>query len=154
MAIDVFPTVARLIGAPLPDHAIDGLDIWSLLSDPSRATSPHEALFFYYHKNHLEALRAGRWKLHLPHSYRTMEGRELGSGGTPGKYNYQARVGLELYDLENDVGESRDLAASRPEKVAELLDLVEAQRARLGDALTKTAGDPFELRAAGRVEEL
>jgi len=154
MAIDVFPTVARLIGAPLPDHAIDGLDIWSLLSDPSRATSPHEALFFYYHKNHLEALRAGRWKLHLPHSYRTMEGRELGSGGTPGKYNYQARVGLELYDLENDVGESRDLAASRHEKVAELLDLVEAQRARLGDALTKTAGDPFELRAAGRVEEL
>ncbi|HEX4646812.1 MAG TPA: sulfatase, partial [Verrucomicrobiae bacterium] len=30
MTIDIFPTVAKLIGAELPKHKIDGLDVWPL----------------------------------------------------------------------------------------------------------------------------
>ena len=153
MTIDVFPTVARLLDAQLPAHPIDGLDIWPLLSGEPGAKSPHEALFFYYHKNHLEAVRSGRWKLHLPHGYRTMKDRELGSGGIPGKYDYSARTGLELYDLVADIGESQDVAADHPEVVERLLALVERERATLGDALTKREGDPNEVRPPGRVEQ-
>jgi len=147
MTIDLLPTVAGLVGAPLPEREIDGHDIWPVLTEG--AASPHEALFFWYHGGNLEALRAGRWKLHFPHKYRTMKGRELGAGGIPGKYDYGARTGLELYDLEADEGETTDVSAAHPEVMARLAGLADAMRARLGDRLTKTKGT--ESRAPGRL---
>lgn len=151
MTIDVLPTVARLIGAELPERKIDGLDIWPLLSGEEGAKSPHEALFFYYHENHLEAMRSGRWKLHFPHKFRTMEGQTPGEGGIPGKYSYQARTGLELYDLQKDIGEQRDVAAKHPEVVERLSKLADEMRAELGDQLTEVKGSGN--REPGRVAE-
>lgn len=149
MTIDLLPTIAGLVGAPLPERSIDGQDIWPILAGTRGAESPHEALFFWYHGGDLEAMRAGRWKLHFPHKYRTMQGRELGSGGIPGKYNHGARTGLELYDLEADIGEAVDLAAAEPEVVARLTAMADRMRGRLGDRLTKTKGQ--ENRQPGRL---
>jgi hypothetical protein len=101
------------------------------------AWSPHRAYFFYYHRNDLEALRSGRWKLHLPHGYRTMQGRQPGTGGSPGKYDHTVKTGIELYDLETDVGETTNVAAEHPDVIQRLLELVETMRADLGDNLTK-----------------
>jgi arylsulfatase A len=148
MTLDLLPTVAGLVGAPLPELPIDGLDIWPVLSGVPGARSPHEALLFWYHQGDLEALRSGRWKLHFPHGYRTMAGRELGRGGLPGKYDYGARTGLELYDLESDIGETTDLAADRPAVVRRLTALADAMRTRLGDRSSGVVGT--EVRAAGR----
>ncbi len=148
MTIDLLPTIAGLVDAAPPDLSIDGLDVWPILSGTPGATSPHEALFFWYHRGDLEAVRGGRWKLHFPHGYRTMRGRELGSGGIPGKYDYKARTGLELYDLVADREESRDLAAERPEVVARLTALADTMRARLGDRLTDIEGN--ETRPPGK----
>ncbi|MDY7109006.1 MAG: DUF6807 family protein, partial [Planctomycetota bacterium] len=149
MTIDIFPTVAELIGAPLPDHVIDGKSILTLMTAADGVRSPHEALFFYYHRNDLEAMRSGRWKLHFPHRYRSMEGREPGRGGTPGKYDYSRRTGLELYDLSADIGESKNVADAHPDVVERLVRLAEAMRADLGDALTNTA--PTGAREPGRL---
>jgi arylsulfatase A-like enzyme len=140
MTIDIFPTVAALIGAELPARAIDGRDARALLLGTPGATSPHEAYFFYYHRNDLEAMRSGRWKLHFPHKYRSMEGRDPGSGGTPGKYDWDRRTDLELYDLHTDVAESRNISADHPEVVARLIALAEAMRCELGDSLTGVEG--------------
>jgi arylsulfatase A len=150
MTIDVFPTVAELIGAGLPGHVIDGRSILALMAGQDGARSPHEALFFYYHRNDLEAMRSGRWKLHFPHGYRSMEGREPGHGGTPGKYDYDRRTGLELYDLSVDVGESENVADEHPEVVRRLLELADTMRADLGDALT--GAEPTGARGPGRLE--
>ena len=63
--MDFYPTLANLAGAALPDdRIIDGKDIGPLLSGQESASSEHEA-FFYYKRNSIEAVRAGRWKLHL-----------------------------------------------------------------------------------------
>jgi arylsulfatase A-like enzyme len=140
MTIDVLPTLAGLIGAELPERPIDGRDIWPLLAGRPGASSPHEALFFYYHRNDLEAMRSGRWKLHFPHAYRSMAGREPGSGGQPGEYDYGAQIGLALFDLETDTGEERDVAAEHPEVVERLSRLADAIRAELGDDLTGVEG--------------
>lgn len=148
MTIDLLPTIAGLIGAPLPEKRIDGLNIWPLMSGRPDAKSPHEALLFYYNQNDLEAIRSGRWKLQLPHSYRTLAG-EPGRDGKPGPYK-QIRCGLELYDLEADPGEEHDVAADNPEVVNRLQTLVEKARADLGDGLTKREGSGR--RPAGRVE--
>ncbi len=139
MSIDVLPTIAGLIGAELPSAPIDGLDIWPLLSVPRDGRAPHEALFFYNRGNDLEALRSGRWKLHFPHGYCSMNGRELGRGGLPGEYDYGVRTELELYDLQLDPGESRNVAEENPAVVERLRALADAMRADLGDAL---AGRP------------
>jgi arylsulfatase A-like enzyme len=151
MTIDLLPTVAGLIGAELPKRTIDGVDAWPLLAGDPGARSPQEAYFFYYHQNHLEAMRSGPWKLHFPHGYRSMVGQTPGTGGTPGKYDHGVKTGLELYNLEEDISESRDVAADNPEVVARLSALADGMRARLGDKLTKIKGT--ENREPGRVSK-
>ena len=131
MTIDILPTVAHLMGAQLPDHKIDGRNIWPLIVGEPGATSPHEAYYFYYGQQ-LQAIRSGKWKLHFPHGYRTLNGRPGGTGGTPVSYD-QAQIGLALFDLEQDMGETTDVANEHPEVVARLSQLAEAMRKELGD---------------------
>jgi arylsulfatase A-like enzyme len=118
MTIDILPTVARLIGARLPAHPIDGLDIRSLMTGKEGARSPHDALYFYWNEN-LEAVRSGRWKMHLPHPYRTLGGKEGGKGGQPVKYE-DASTKLALFDLVKDPGERQDVSAEHADVVARL----------------------------------
>ena len=97
--------------------------------------SPHQAYFFYNRRNELHALRSGRWKLHLPHMYWTLGGREPGRGGTPARYDY-VETELGLYDLQGDIGETSNVAGEHPEIVEKLLGLAERARKDMGDSLT------------------
>lgn len=129
--MDLLPTIARLAGAHAPtDRTIDGHDISDLLRGRHGAKSPTKALYHYVH-THLQAVRAGRWKLHLP--------RPAQPPWTP---NWRRHIPPSdvieitsplLYDLEADVGETRDLSAKQPEVVARLLGLAEAARKSIGD---------------------
>lgn len=139
MTIDILPTVAHLIGAKLPDHKIDGLNAWEVISGTPGSKSPHEALFFYYHGNDLEGVRSGDWKLYFPHNYRTLAGREGGKGGTPTPYE-NGKTGLELYNLKNDPSERTNVADKHPQVVKRLQKLADQMRQDLGDSLTKTKG--------------
>ena len=121
MTIDLLPTIANRIGADLPKHRIDGKDIWSLFVSDGK--SPHEAYYFYY-GNQLQAVRKGKWKLHFPHGYRTMAGKPGGTGGIPTNYT-QAKIGLSLFDLDSDIGETRDLKDKFPEITNQLKSLGE-----------------------------
>lgn len=136
MNIDLLPTLANLIGAELPKHAIDGLDIWPLLAGEPGAKNPHEGYWYYYKQNELQAVSQGAWKLILPHQYRTLDGKPGGDGGTPVPYA-QAKSEVELYDLSEDYGESQNVADQHPEVVEKLLAFAEKARAELGDSLKK-----------------
>ena len=149
MTIDVFPTLAQVIGADLPDRTIDGKSIWGLMSGET-TISPQEAYYFYYRRNELHAIRSGKWKLHFPHTYRSMIGREPGRDGIPGIYDNSREIGRALYDLETDISESRDVSDRFPEVVERLSRLADQKRAELGDALTGVEGTG--LRAPGRIE--
>jgi arylsulfatase A-like enzyme len=142
MTIDLFPTIARLIHADLPRHTIDGLDVWPILSGKRGAKNPHTAYWYYFGANQLEAVVSGdgRWKLQLPHTYRTLGGRPGGRDGTPAKYEQRKIEQAELYDLVNDVSETTNVAAQHPEIVKRLEAEAEKARAELGDSLTKRQG--------------
>lgn len=148
MTIDLLPTFAHLVGAKLPAHAIDGRNIWPLIAAEPGAKSPHEAYYFYWGR-HLEAVRMGRWKLHFPHAYRTLGGRPGGTGGVPVRYE-QAKIGLSLFDMEQDPGEMQDVAAAHPDVVAQIRRLADQMRAELGDSATKQQG--AGVREPGRLE--
>lgn len=139
MNIDLLPTIAKLTGAKLPDHKIDGLDIWPLFAGDPGAKNPHEAYFFYYGQNELQAVRSGDWKLFFPHTARTMNGQAPGSDGIPGKYR-PLPVGHELYNLRDDIGETKDVAAGNPGIVKRLEALAEQAREDMGDKLTRRIG--------------
>ena len=128
MTIDILPTISHLIGAKLPKHRIDGKNIWPLFTG-DKAKSPHKAYYFYY-GNQLQAVRAGKWKLHFPHGYRTMAGQPGGKGGIPTNYS-QAKIGLSLFDLEKDIGETTDLKDRYPNIMEDLSNLGKAFHANL-----------------------
>ncbi len=148
--IDILPTLADILGIELPeDRIIDGKSILPLLEGKPGAKSPHEFYAMYYGRE-LHAVRSGKWKLHFPHSYRTLAGAEGRDDGFPVPYS-QARTGLELYDLENDIGEANDVADEHPEVVARLKQYAEQLREDLGDSLQKRRGR--NVREPGRLTD-
>ena len=150
MTIDLFPTVAALVEAELPEHRIDGKNIWPLMEGTPGARGPQEAYFFYYNGNDLLAVRSGDWKLVVPHEYRTLNGKPGGTNGIPTKY-VNVKTELALFNLEKDPGETKNVAKDNPEVVERLQELMEKMRVDLGDDLTKTpaAGN----REPGRINE-
>ena len=142
MTIDLFPTIAALTKTKLPAHAIDGLDAWPILSGARGAKNPHEGYAFYYERNQLQAVTTGdgRWKLHFPRTYRTLGGKPGRTDGTPIKYENVQLERAQLFDLQNDPGETTDVLAAQPAVVAQLETFAEKIRVDLGDALTKREG--------------
>ncbi len=135
-SIDLLPTIAQITGAPLPERKIDGLDIWPLMAGEPGAKTPHD-VFYYYFGTHLQAVRSGKWKLHFPHDYGIVA--VPGSGGRNGERG-TAEIGLSLFNLEKDEGETTDVAKEYPEVVDRLKKLAEEMRKDLGDSGTQRPG--------------
>ena len=168
-SIDLLPTIAKLVGAPLPKHPLDGLDVWPILSGQPDARTPHESLLFFS-GDELQAIRSGDWKLHFAHDYLTVAGppgragkpanfvnmqpksiEESGIRGIASRHGYEVRrLEQSLFNLKDDPGESRDVAKQSPDVVRRLEALAEKARADLGDSLTNRRG--AGIRVAGRVE--
>jgi len=120
---DVLPTFVSLAGGkPRDDVKIDGKDISPLLLGKT-TESPHEA-WFYYNGRRLKAVRCGPWKLAL-------HGQSLGMG--IGNQPEEVKRGGRLYNLDEDIGETTDVADEHPEVVARLKKLAEAMAADIGD---------------------
>ncbi|MEY4816193.1 MAG: Arylsulfatase [Verrucomicrobiota bacterium] len=135
--LDLLPTIAKLAGATAPaDRIIDGHDIRPLLHGMAGATSPTEA-FYYYAHTRLEAVRSGRWKLHLSRP----EDERWSVFGAPAETAALAEP--LLFDLEADIGERTNVAAQNPQVVARLLALAEKARADIGDFDRVGAGARF-----------
>ncbi len=121
--MDLLPTLGKLAGAALPKQTIDGHDIRPLLFESPCADSPwDEDGFFYYRMDQLQAVRCGPWKLYLPLKDKY---QSLGRKTEPSK--------AELYDVRNDVGETREVSAEHPQVVKQLLALADKARKELGD---------------------
>jgi len=119
-AMDLFPTIAAITGALPPPWPIDGRSILPILEGASEATAPPEAVYFYYYLGaELQAVRNGRWKLHLAHSYKTSPAP--GADGARGSEEYKD-IPVSLFDLDADPGEATNVAAQYPDLVTQLTD--------------------------------
>jgi arylsulfatase A len=142
MTIDLLPTIASYVGAELPSHKIDGLNVLPILKNEKNAINPHAAYFFWYERAQLQSVLSGdgRWKLQLPHTYRTLNGRPGGKDGVPVRYSDVKLLQPELYDLQQDLGERVNVTAEQGDIVERLLSLAEGAREELGDSITGREG--------------
>jgi len=119
-AVDLFPSLCKLAGAPLPAAALDGEELsGALLGQSFQRRQPlmweygRNATSFAYpqgrDKSPNLAVRDGRWKL------------LVNADGS----------GAELYDLSSDAGEAKNVAEQQPEIVKRLREVVLAWRKSL-----------------------
>ena len=149
MTIDILPTLAEITGSKLPDLPIDGRSILPMLEGQEMEPKPYYA---YYNRNELQAVIYGKWKMVMPHSYRSIpEGTVMRNDGIPVKYHMLNLEKAALFDLSSDPNETTDVAAANPEIVAQMNQFAEQARADMGDALTESEGS--NLRKHGRIEE-
>jgi len=108
---DFYPTFAEIIGAKIASsHHIDGTSIVPLLKG---RTIDRDALYWHYpliRERSSGAIRKGNWKL----------------------IEFFKRQQVELYNLAEDIGESKNFANQYPEKVKELHDLLSKWRREVG----------------------
>lgn len=108
---DIFRTLAEVLGTKLPDNA--GEDSFSMLPLLRGAEKPIRENAVSAASSGLPAVRLGDWK-YIPGA---------GAGGFGAKGDNPQSV--QLYNLANDLGEKNNLAATMPEKVAEMKAMLE-----------------------------
>jgi arylsulfatase A-like enzyme len=117
--VDIFPTFLELAGAPRPRQVLDGESLVKLFRDPS-AQLQRDAIFQHFpgylgagkdawRTTPVSLIQRGDWKL--------MEFLEDGR--------------LELYNLHEDIGETKNLATDLPDKTKELHDRLIAWRSEV-----------------------
>jgi arylsulfatase len=138
-SIDLFPTLAVISGASLPQNKIDGVNILPLIKGEKDA-NPRESFVYYYNKNDLEAVTDGMFKLVFPHKYATYGAYLPGNDGKPGNLASLEITKPELYDLRRDPGERYNVIAQYPEAARKLMRIADEKREDLGDNLTLKSG--------------
>jgi len=124
--IDLLPTIAKLAGADLPENQIDGKNVWPIIAGRQNAKNPNEYYPFSTGRTFEGLITAdGKWKLHLPHNYRTLV--TPGKDGAAGKYRQQ-KIELSLFDMENDPLETTNVIDKHPEIAAKLKAYAEKHR--------------------------
>jgi arylsulfatase A-like enzyme len=121
--MDLLPTIASMTGSQAPqDRKIDGKDISPIMRGEPGAKSQYNA-FFYHWGSQLQAVRSGPWKLHFPHMYRHQTGKpgQDGNGGV----EIDTAIGLSLFNLDQDIGETKNLANDYPNIVQKLTNLAD-----------------------------
>ncbi len=154
-SVDIFPTLCRLAGVPLPDdRVIDGNDFMPLLKSPN-GKGTHQAIYGM-HGNNLATIRSGKWKLHVRGPSRHPFGgipeskwdewidprgpngvtllapyEQPGLDQHPGLTDGDPSKAMMLFDLEADRGEQHDIASEHPEVVKKLMTMFEKTRAEV-----------------------
>lgn len=100
---DFLPTCCELIGES-PPRDIDGISMLPTLFGRDQDQRKHE--YLYWELRGQQAIRMGKWK-----ALRLKPGRKI-----------------QLYDLDSDIAESKDLADEHPEIVAEMAEIFRAGR--------------------------
>lgn len=148
IGVDVYPTLCEMTGAALPNgQSLDGVSLVSLFKGETKNLG-NRALYWHFpaylqsyavtseqrdilfRSRPCSIIRLGDWKLH----------------------QYFEDGGLELYNLRDDIGETRNLAKSMNEKTSELLARLEGWREGIGAPVPTERNPHFD--AAAEAEAL
>ncbi len=127
-SVDMLPTLTGLTGTPLTTNAIDGKDVWDIITGKPSATNPHDYYPFSSNTEFQGVISGdGHWKLHIPHSYHTLT--QPGKDGMPGTYKNE-KIGLSLFDIKNDPYETTDVKEQHPDILKRLKGYADKHKKR------------------------
>jgi arylsulfatase A-like enzyme len=135
---DLLPTVCELLDLPLPPYTLSGASLLPLIDGAAEAIRPHVISAESTRQASL-ALRTPEWKVILP-IVEDARGAPL-----PDFYGRPRSPAPLLFDLRADPGERRDLSAQHPDRLREMLGMLDAWRAEMARA----TGEPDPIRAQG-----
>jgi arylsulfatase A-like enzyme len=116
---DFLPTAAELAGAKAPEN-VDGISIAPTLLGKSKEQKKHQFLYWEFHeRGGKQAVRMGKFKAVRLNVHKKPDGP------------------LELYNLEDDLGEQNNIAAHYPKAIAKI-------QAYLSTARTDSATWPLK----------
>jgi arylsulfatase A-like enzyme len=131
--IDLYPTICSVMGVkPTDPSKVDGVDLSRLLFQGQSLGT--RSLFWHYPsyggggRGPRNVLRSGSWKIH---------------------YDYELDR-YELYNLSEDIGETRDLAADQPQVLAEMREQLRACYKRFGVTPSLPANPEYDPTASQR----
>lgn len=149
IGVDMYPTLIEMTGAAMPQgQASDGVSLVSLFKGETKSLGAR-ALYWHFpaylqsyavtdeqrdilfRSRPCSIIRVGDWKLH----------------------QYFEDGGLELYNLRNDVGETRNLAKSMSEKTAELVARLEGWREGIGAPVPSALNAEFDAAAEAKARK-
>ncbi len=119
--LDIFPTIMDFAGIQNEDLILDGTSLRPILEEK---TMEIERPLFWHFPIYLEAYNVHD-NQNRDSLFRTRPGSVVRYGNWKLHYYFEDG-GIELYDVNSDLGETDNLVEDRPEKVAELLNLLEA----------------------------
>ncbi len=106
--LDLFPTFGKISGATFSDDLqLDGIDLSTIFEFPETAKLNKRPFYFYARNGDLEAVRFGKWKLHILKS----KGWNKSEDG---------EFPVSLFNLEIDIEEKSNVAEQNPEIVEKL----------------------------------
>jgi arylsulfatase A-like enzyme len=108
---DWLPTLAEVSGTKIPVNAkIDGISFAPTLVGKTARQKKHRYLYWEFTEGKpRKAVRAGKWKMILTY-----------------KNDGETLIKTELFNLDMDIGETKNLAQQHPEKVQELSKMIDA----------------------------
>ncbi|NQU54630.1 MAG: sulfatase [Bacteroidetes bacterium] len=105
--MDLLPTLTNIVGGDIPENSnIKGRNISQILFHPEKENKDVFEFVYYSRDGKPEAIRQGNWKLHIAKS----RGWNKMDGEFP----------LSLYNLKDDIGETKNVADEFPELVEKL----------------------------------
>ena len=130
-AMDIFPTLLELVGSTEVPANLDGISLVESLHG-NRNFRGHDHLCWAKNKkNDTWVVRKGAWKLIQTNGW-THPNYRLDEQGTAARsVDYVYPSGLQLYNLENDIGETTNVADAHAQVVAELTQLHEEWRSQM-----------------------
>ncbi len=125
ISTDFYPTILELAGlAAKPEQHLDGVSLVPLLNE-SKSSLGRDAIYWHFPLYHssggtpCSAIRAGDYKL----------------------IEYFEDYRVELYNLKDDIGETKDLSKTNPEKAKELREMLHRWREDVNAQIPKPNPD-------------
>ncbi len=133
---DFFPTFLELAGREAeallpPEHKLDGVSMVPLLKNPT-ASLKREAIYWHYPSYLQAVVEDGSWRITPSGAIRSGDYKLI-------EFFEDGR--LELYNLENDLGEETNLAQQMPDKARELHEKLLAWRTRTNAPMPEMKSD-------------
>jgi arylsulfatase A-like enzyme len=145
IGVDIYPTFCELAGEGLPAHHVgDGVSLLPLLTgkEDSADELANRPLFWHF-PAYLQSYGVDAETEQRDPLFRSRPCSIIRVGDFK-LHEYFEDGGLELYDLQADIGESRNLADTMPEKVAELRALLEEWRTEINAPVPTKANPSFD----------